>query len=116
FDQAILLNPSDAIAYINRGLAYRNLKDYPRAIADYDQAIQLNPNYATAYINRGIVYADLKDYPRACQDFKHAIELDPKDINAAWMAEWAGMGKIRPGIETAEQLEKIASIDPQSYL
>ncbi len=47
FDQAILLDPRDAFAYNNRGLAYRNRGEVDRAIKDYDQALaaqrQLRP-------------------------------------------------------------------------
>jgi len=44
----LALNPNDAFAYNNRGLAYFRNGDYDRAIADADQAIELNPKYAAA--------------------------------------------------------------------
>jgi len=37
------------------------------------------------------------------------------DMNAAWMAEWAGMGKHRAGVELAIRLEEIATVNEQSY-
>ena len=42
-----------AIAYNNRGNAYKANGDLDRAIADYNQAIALDPKYALAYNNRG---------------------------------------------------------------
>ena len=36
-------NPNDADAYYNRATAYRGLKSYDKARADYEQAIKLNP-------------------------------------------------------------------------
>ncbi len=45
-----------AWAYYNRGIAYKNLKDYRRAIEDYDQALRLDPDYVKAYNNRGYAY------------------------------------------------------------
>src|SRR5580704_9906835 len=35
-----------AVAYTNRGLAYRRLGNFERAFADYDAAIGLDPSYA----------------------------------------------------------------------
>ena len=54
FDKAIELDPKDANAYYNRGLAKSELKQYKEAIADYDKAIELNPKDAAAYYNRGV--------------------------------------------------------------
>ena len=51
---AVRLQPYDAIAYNNRGIAYADLGDYQSAIEDYNQAIRLKPDYADAYNNRGL--------------------------------------------------------------
>src|SRR5580700_9749216 len=37
-----------AAAFTNRGYAYRNKREYDRAIQDLDQAIKLDPNLALA--------------------------------------------------------------------
>ncbi len=52
FDKAIEHNPKYFFAYSNRGVAYKNLKQYERAIQDYDKAIELNPNNTVAKNNR----------------------------------------------------------------
>ena len=51
-DAVIKLNPNDALAFNNRGFAYKHKGQYDRAIQDYDQAIKLNPNAAAAIDNR----------------------------------------------------------------
>jgi len=66
----------------NRGLAYRNLKEYQRAIEDYSRAIELDPTYVYAYNSRGLAYADLEEYQRAIEDYSRAIELDPTSVSA----------------------------------
>ena len=116
YDHALQLDPNYTDAYYNRGLAYHNLKDYARAIADYEHAIELDPNDAMAYYNRGLAYLWVKDGQRARADFQRSSELDVTDVNAPWMAEWAGMDKERAGVEVAERLEQIATIDSQDYV
>ena len=52
-DRAIQQKPKDAIAFSNRGNAWRVKGDNDRAIADYNDAIRLNPKDAIAFYNRG---------------------------------------------------------------
>ena len=48
YSKAIALDPQDAVAYYNRGIAYYDKGDLDRAIADYDQAIALDPQDVAA--------------------------------------------------------------------
>jgi tetratricopeptide (TPR) repeat protein len=41
YNQAIALNPKDAISFGNRGVTYANLGEHQKAINDYDQAIAI---------------------------------------------------------------------------
>ena len=72
-----------AVAYNNRGDAYRATGRSDLAIADFDQAIILDPNYAHAYYNRGNAYGDDKgDLSRAIADFSETIRLNPNLVAA----------------------------------
>jgi tetratricopeptide (TPR) repeat protein len=82
YTQAIRLDPNNAVAYRERGVALSQKGDNDKAIADYNQAIRLNPNYARAYINRGNAYDDKGDYDKAIADYNQAIRLDPNDALA----------------------------------
>ena len=79
FNQVIEINPKDALAYLNRGVAKFNLKDYQGSIADFNQAIEINPQFAGAFINRGVSKGNLKDYQGAIGDFNKAIQINPQD-------------------------------------
>ena len=77
FSKAIRLNPELAEAYTGRGMAYSDLEDYNKAVADYTKAIELNPDIAQNYNNRGWAYGKLGNYDRAVADYTRAIRIDP---------------------------------------
>jgi lipoprotein NlpI len=81
-DQAIKLQPRNAVAFNNRGLAYYGNGQYDRAIQDYDQAVSINSDYAAAFNNRGNAYRDKGQYDRAIQDYDQATSLDPQYAHA----------------------------------
>jgi len=82
FTKAIELNPKDAIAFNNRGVAHDSLGQHEQAISDYNKAIELNPKYADAFYNRGIAHRNLGQHEQAISDYNKAIELSPKDAIA----------------------------------
>ncbi len=75
FDEALSLDPRNALAHNNRGVAYNGLGEYQRAIEDLNEAIRLDPKYAAAYANRAIVYSALGKDTDAQHDARRAIEL-----------------------------------------
>jgi tetratricopeptide (TPR) repeat protein len=79
YNQAIELDPKDAIAYYNRGLIHTKLQDYKAALEDFTRAIDLNPELAQAYNNRGITYHEREKYKAALADYDYAIKLNPED-------------------------------------
>ena len=74
-DALVAQYPERPVAWVYRGLVYRNLGDYARAIADYDAAIRLDPEYALAYSNRGAAYHALGDHEAARSDWAMAESL-----------------------------------------
>jgi tetratricopeptide (TPR) repeat protein len=78
------LNPSDALAYFNRGYAYGEIGDYEKAIVDYSKAIELNPSDALAYYNRGLDYHNKGEVPKAVSDLEKCIGLSTdRDLTKA---------------------------------
>ncbi len=82
FNQAIKLDPQNALAYNRRGDAYYRLGDYEQAQADSSQAILLNPQDANAYFDRGFAFSELGKYKEAIADYTQAIKLNSKDAYA----------------------------------
>ena len=75
FTAAIALNPHDAQAYRNRGLAYFRQWDYDQAIVDYTAAIALNPQDALAYHNRSVLHSVRNNREQVAADLERAREL-----------------------------------------
>jgi len=46
------LNPDEADAYNNRGVAYLSLEQYDKALENYDKALEIDPDYSLAINNR----------------------------------------------------------------
>ena len=121
YDQVIMLAPTDAKTYNDRGNAFferanldGNAADYDRAFEDYDQAIRFDPNYAAAYSNRcwaGVVVA--KQLQRALSDCDQALRIDPQDIRARDNRGFAylKLGRLDDAIESFNAALKI---DPNS--
>lgn len=76
FDEAIALEPDNAVYYTERGRAYYFSGALKTALADYETALALEPS-ATAYNARGVVYDDQGDRAAAMADYEAAIALDP---------------------------------------
>ncbi|WP_375470589.1 tetratricopeptide repeat protein, partial [uncultured Nostoc sp.] len=82
YEKAIQLNPNDAYAYNNLGVALREQKKLDAAVAAYEKAIQLNPNDATAYNNLGAALREQKKLDAAIAAYEKAIQLNPNYATA----------------------------------
>ncbi|HPC74137.1 MAG TPA: tetratricopeptide repeat protein [Syntrophales bacterium] len=75
FAQAIRMDPCNARAFLDRGMAYEKMGNVEQALADYDQAIRLSPEDAKAYYIRGLTHQRLGKYEEAAQDLALAADL-----------------------------------------
>ena len=76
-NKALQQNPKNAVAYNNRGNAYRELNQLNKAMQDYNKAISLRPKFVKAYNNRGNIYYDQKNYQMAVRDYNQTLTLNP---------------------------------------
>jgi tetratricopeptide (TPR) repeat protein len=65
---------AQAKIYNNRGNAYANQGDYPKAVEDYDRAIKLLPGYAIALKNRGVAFYRLGHIDDAIAVFSDLLQ------------------------------------------
>ncbi|PMB26647.1 cytochrome c biogenesis factor, partial [Fischerella thermalis CCMEE 5319] len=75
-NQALQLDPKNAVAYGFLGMSLQYQKDYPRAIAAYEKAISLDAKLSPAINNLGLVKYELGDVAGAIRQFQRAININ----------------------------------------
>ena len=122
FDQAIHIDPENALAHQSRGRAFIDTSDFQRAVVDLNRAISLDASDSENYFVRGIAHANLGNPKGTIKDYKQAITLDPNNFSAidALGLVYAQSGQIEIGIEHRERAMlnwgKPAIIEWQKYL
>ena len=87
FACAIRMDPRNARAYLDRGMAYERMGNVEQALADYDRAIELLPEDAKAYYIRGLTFQRQGRYREAKQDLTFAAELGYRQARDALRSE-----------------------------
>lgn len=70
-------SPMKARGYNGLGLAYYNMRQYDRAIAQFERAVALHPSYGSAFNNLGNAFYQKGLYDRAIEAQTRAIALEP---------------------------------------
>jgi tetratricopeptide (TPR) repeat protein len=78
FDEAIRLEPNNALAYVERGEAWLWGISREKGIEDLNEAIRIDPTNAGWRALRGLACLAEDFYDKAIQDFSEAIRLNAK--------------------------------------
>uniref|UniRef100_A0A0D3H6N1 TPR repeat-containing thioredoxin TDX n=2 Tax=Oryza barthii TaxID=65489 RepID=A0A0D3H6N1_9ORYZ len=98
--EAIVLNPTSAIAYATRAVIFVKSKKPNAAIRDADAALKINPDSAKGYKSRGMAKAMLGKWEEAAQDLRMAAKLDyDEEIGAE-------LKKVEPNVLKIEEHRK----------
>lgn len=74
FDRAVRLTPRSDLAWYNRGLVHREMKNCRAAVEDFDRALDLQPQLFNALYQRAGCRQQLGEYEAAVADYSRAIE------------------------------------------
>jgi tetratricopeptide (TPR) repeat protein len=110
YDEAVRADPSNAGAFIDRGLCRSDRDDIIGAYADYNTAISINSQFAEAYYNRGHEHWRHGEYEAALPDAATAIGLKPDFAEAFGLRAdcYAHLHNIGAANEAVQQLRKIS--------
>jgi len=79
FNRALAIDPSNAVAKANVGIAYLTVRDYPRARAALSESLALDPDVSLAHNALGVIAAETGHPDEAIERWKRAVELNPKE-------------------------------------
>ncbi|WP_315833792.1 caspase family protein [Bradyrhizobium prioriisuperbiae] len=116
-DEAIRLNPTFVLAYVERALSNSFLSKDDDIIRDATRASELNPKLTIAYVVLGHAYARKKELDKALAALDVALRVDPK-LTAALAARadlWIKKKELRFALADADQIVKLQPKDGLSY-
>jgi tetratricopeptide (TPR) repeat protein len=106
-----------ANVYVNRGLAYMELNNFPAALNDLTRGIGLDPDGVAAYTNRAIIYERQGQLESALADFNRVVVLHEK-LKAPAAAAYSNRGNVQLKLgrydEAIADLERALTIEPRS--
>ncbi|OZG72208.1 peptidase M48 [Hahella sp. CCB-MM4] len=79
-DQALKIEPEEALFYSLKGDIYKARGDNKKAEENYNRAVSLNPEYFANYLKRGVLNKESGDTKQAEQDLKQANDLLPTSV------------------------------------
>lgn len=82
YTKAIELNPSIAVYYGNRSIAYLRTECFGYALTDASKAIELDRNYVKGYYRRAAAYMSLGKFKLALTDYKTVVKAIPNNKDA----------------------------------
>uniref|UniRef100_M3ZV27 Serine/threonine-protein phosphatase n=1 Tax=Xiphophorus maculatus TaxID=8083 RepID=M3ZV27_XIPMA len=82
YSEALELNPSNAIYYSNRSLAYLRTECYGYALADATKALEVDKNYIKGYYRRATSNMALGKFKAALKDYETVVRVRPNDKDA----------------------------------
>ncbi len=120
--KAIALDSTLQPAWVNLGMAYREMKQYPKAIACYEHILRENPNQVKAVFALANVYNDMGEFDRAVKMNVEMMKAYPRlempyvNIGNYYMLRkdtatavnyWEKAAAINPSFELCVQLNAL---------
>src|SRR5690606_13494225 len=117
FDKISTMYPGDSNIYIQKGMAYMELKNYKEAFNNFGNSILLNPN-SNAFYSRGLALLSINYYKEAQADFYKAIELDKNNLPSYFYigVTHLFLGEFVPAITAFTESIKFDNSDFDAYL
>ena len=114
YSKCLELDPKNADAWYNRGLALSKSERYEAAIRDYDRALDIDPKHADAWNNKGLALGEfeLGRYEEAIGCYDKALDIDPKDA-ITWNDKGTALHMLGRYEEAIRCYDKALDIDPK---
>ncbi len=114
FQEALKINPKNAVALNMIGIAYLNLNNYEQAKKYFERSSRADKKYPSAVNNLGMVYYHQKNYKRAIREYQRAVLVDPQQPGTHANLGFAYYNTNKM-IEAATEFQKAIELDPQIF-
>jgi len=116
-NQALTINPNDAIVHALRGLYWKRQGNYRQALIEYLQAAQIEPDNPAWQASLGDAYTQTGDLVSALAAYQKATQLVPNDATywrllAAFCSD-NDLYVLDVGLPAAKQAAQLTPNDPQ---
>jgi tetratricopeptide (TPR) repeat protein len=115
YDEALELQPNDALTWYNRGVALGKLGRYEDAIDSYNKALELRPNLFWIRSNRGVALDELGRYEDAIASYDEALELQPNDA-LTWYNRGVALDRLERYEDAVVSYNKTLELSPHDRL
>lgn len=87
YTEALELNPSNAIYYSNRSLAYLRTECYGYALADATKALEIDKNYIKGYYRRATSNMALGKFKAALKDYETVRKFEFLTLSSCMLSD-----------------------------
>jgi len=104
---------TNAVSWLNQGIALGNLGKYDEAIEAFDKAIEINPQYEAAWYLKGAALNRQGMYNDAIQAYDKAIEINPRN-ESMWHSKGITLGNQGKYEEAGQAFDEAIEINPDN--
>lgn len=109
--RAVAIDPGEAIAHTNLGVAQQRLRRYDDALASYRRALEIAPDSPMALNNYGSALLETGRVAESLHPFERALQIDPQHADA-----WNNLGKAQSDLRRYDDallcLERALQLKP----
>jgi len=107
YTRALAIKGDDPNVLTDMGVMYRQLKDFPKAVAAFRKAVSISPTHAQSRMNLGVVLMhDLNDPKGAIAAWEDYLRVAPNDPSAENIRR--ALEELRAKVATGVDLEQAA--------
>jgi len=117
FEEAIRLEPDDALLWNAMGDALVQLSRYEEALVPFENAVRLDPKNAAPRSGKGTALYKLERFAEALTDFEQAVRLAPGDA-VSWRRKGVilcELGRLEEGLMACEEAIRLDPDDNTAW-
>lgn len=100
-NHAIRNEPSDANAYHELAVTYKEIRNYAEALRAEEAALSLQPSRSEFLGVRGMIWVETGQFSKARSEFNHVLQIDPNNAIA-----WNNLGNAHRELQELNKAEE----------